>query len=286
MVIEIENLTASRFQWKCVWREAESKGTTLPPAPIMPHRADANRQPRQCVQSFKSMATIPKIQSASIGRLYSVLVGQPTPVLLLGAGASVRSGIPLAADMVEQAARWAYAREHGKAPEDPRLLRSDWFPWLKANPWYDLAGSVADNYPDAIENLLQPRQARADFFRQLLQTKINPSVGYEKLAEFLHQGFVKTVLTTNFDMNLPDVKVRIRRPHHIDIIQTPSDYTKFSTSPKYPQHVFLHGSVDHYTDKNIVDEVQRLDADLVRMIAPLLRDHPLIVVGYRGPSLR
>ena len=228
------------------------------------------------------MATIPKIQSASIGRLYSVLVGQPTPVLLLGAGASVRSGIPLAADMVEQAARWAYAREHGKAPEDPRLLRSDWFPWLKANPWYDLAGSVADNYPDAIENLLQPRQARADFFRQLLQTKINPSVGYEKLAEFLHQGFVKTVLTTNFDMNLPDVKVRIRRPHHIDIIQTPSDYTKFSTSPKYPQHVFLHGSVDHYTDKNIVDEVQRLDADLVRMIAPLLRDHPLIVVGYRG----
>lgn len=228
------------------------------------------------------MAAILNIQSASIGRLYSVLVGQPTPVLLLGAGASVRSGIPLAADMVEQAARWAYAREHGRAPEDPRLLRSDWFPWLKAQPWYDLSGSVADNYPSAIEYLLQPRQARADFFRQLLQTRINPSVGYEKLAEFLHQNFVKTVLTTNFDMNLPDVKVRIRRPHHIDIIQTPSDYTKFSTSPQYPQHVFLHGSVDHYTDKNIVDEVQRLDADLVRMIAPLLRDHPLIVVGYRG----
>ena len=228
------------------------------------------------------MPAIPNIESSSIGRLYSVLVRQPTPVLLLGAGASVRSGIPLAADMVEQAARWAYAREHGKAPEDPRLLRSDWFPWLKAKTWYDLTRSVADNYPSAIENLLQPRQARADFFRGLLQTKINPSVGYEKLAEFLHQGFVKTVLTTNFDMNLPDVKVRIRRPHHIDVIQTPSDYTKFSTSPQYPQQVFLHGSVDHYTDKNIVNEVQWLDPDLVRMIAPLLRDHPLIVVGYRG----
>jgi len=194
----------------------------------------------------------------------------------------VRSGIPLAADMVEKAARWAYAREHGRSPEDPRLLRSDWFPWLKAQPWYKDSTSVADNYPAAIENLLQPRQARADFFRQLLQNNINPSSGYEKLAEFLHQGYVRTVLTTNFDMSLPDVKVRIRRPHHIDIIQTPSDYTKFSTSPQYPQQVFLHGSVDHYTDKNIVDEVQRLDQDLVPMVSPLLRDHPLIVMGYRG----
>ncbi len=222
------------------------------------------------------------IQSASTGRLYSVLGGKPTPVLLLGAGSSVRSGIPLASDMVEKAARWAYAREHGRAPEDPRLLRSDWFPWLKSQPWYTNTVSVADNYPAAIENLLQPRQARADFFRQLLQTNVNPSPGYEKLAEFLHQGYVKTVLTTNFDMCLSDVKVRIRRPHHIDIIQTPSDYTKFSTSPQYPQQVFLHGSIDHYTDKNIVDEVQRLDHDLVRMVAPLLRDHPLIVAGYRG----
>lgn len=228
------------------------------------------------------MKPIAQIQTAGVGRLYSVLSGQPTPVLLLGAGASVRSGIPLASDMVEKAARWAYAREHGRSPEDPRLLRSDWFPWLKARPWYKDSTSVADNYPVAIENLLQPRQARADFFRQLLQNNINPSSGYEKLAEFLHQGYVRTVLTTNFDMSLPDVKVRIRRPHHIDVIQTPSDYTKFSTSPQYPQQVFLHGSVDHYTDKNIVNEVQRLDKDLVRMVSPLLRDHPLIVMGYRG----
>jgi len=228
------------------------------------------------------MAPTISFQTCSVGRLYSVLTGQPTPVLLLGAGASVRSGIPLAADMVEKAARWAYAREHGRSPEDPRLLRSDWLPWLKGQSWYDPHGSVGDNYPAAIQNLLQPRQARADFFRQLLQTNINPSAGYEKLAEFLHQGYARFVLTTNFDFNLPDVKVRIRRPHHIDVIQTPSDYTKFSTSPQFAQLVFLHGSVDHYTDKNIVDEVQRLDADLVRMLAPLLRDHPMIVVGYRG----
>ena len=222
------------------------------------------------------------MQTAGVGRLYSVLTSQPSPVLLLGAGASFRSGIPLAGDMVEQAARWAYAREHGRSPEDPRLLRSDWLPWLRKKSWYSTDKQPADNYPAAIENLLQPRQARKDFFRKLLQPGINISPGYERLAEFLHQNLIKTVLTPNFDSILPDVRVLIRRPHHIEVIQTPSDYTKFSTSPQYPQAVYLHGSVDHYTDQNIIDEVQALDPTLVYMITPLLRDHPLIVVGYRG----
>jgi len=40
--------------------------------------------------------------------------------------------------------------------------------------------------------------------------------------------------------------------------------------------------VKHYTDKNLTDEVQSLDAQLVDRLRPLLRDHPVIVVGYRG----
>ena len=71
-------------------------------------------------------------------------------------------------------------------------------------------------------------------------------------------------------------------PHFINSIQTPSDYTKFTTDPQNPQLVYLHGSVDHYTDKNLIDEVQKLDQQLVDMLIPLLRDRPLIVVGYRG----
>ena len=49
-----------------------------------------------------------------------------------------------------------------------------------------------------------------------------------------------------------------------------------------PQLIFLHGSVKHYTDKNLTDEVDSLDAQLSERLRPLLRDHPLIVVGYRG----
>ena len=126
------------------------------------------------------------------------------------------------------------------------------------------------------------QHARREFFRKLLNPGVAPSIGYERLAEFLHLGLVRNVLTTNFDSVLTDVRVLKRRPHHIDVIQTTADYTKFSTSPQHPQLVYLHGSVDHYTDRNIIDEVQRLEAGMVTMLVPLLRDHPLIVVGYRG----
>ena len=52
-----------------------------------------------------------------------------------------------------------------------------------------------------------------------------------------------------------DMRAQKGRPHFINAIQTNSDYTKFTTNPQYPQLVYLHGSVDHYTDKNLIDEV-------------------------------
>src|ERR1017187_258324 len=198
------------------------------------------------------------MQNGSIGRLYSILKGQPPPILLLGAGASVRSGIPTAGGVVERAARWAYAHERGRSEEDPRLQRSDWLPWLQHHPWYDRQSAFVDNYASVVEHLLQPRHARAEFFRKLLNPGVGPSPGYDKLAEFLHLGFFHTVLTTNFDALITDTRTLKGRPHFINVIQTSSDYTKFTTSPAYPQLVYLHGSVDHYTDKNLIQEVQRL----------------------------
>jgi hypothetical protein len=65
-------------------------------------------------------------------------------------------------------------------------------------------------------------------------------------------------------------------------ISTPADYVMFNSAPHDPQVVFLHGSVKQYTDKNLTAEVRSLDPVLVEMLKPLLRDHPLVVVGYRG----
>jgi predicted HTH transcriptional regulator len=185
--------------------------------------------------------------------------------------------------MVEKIAKWGYCLENGLDPEDPRLRRSDWYPWLKKQKWYREDGEQADNYPDAVENILQPRQTRKDFFLEMLNTQVEPSSGYEYVAKLMASKRVHTVLTTNFDTILLNICNTNHRPHHVEIIQTPSDYTKLSTSPPYPQIVYLHGSVENYTDKNTIDEIdEQLDDSLVSRLLPLLRDHPLVVIGYRG----
>ncbi len=223
------------------------------------------------------------LQIANIGRLCSLLIRGPEPIFLLGAGTSVKSGIPLAGEMVEKMARWRYCLENGLDPEDLSLRRSDWYPWLKMQKWYSEDGERADNYPDAIENILQPRQTRKDFFLEMLNTQVEPSSGYKHITELMARKRIHTVLTTNFDTILPKVCKDNKQLHHLEIIQTKSDYTKLSTSPQYPQIIYLHGSVEHYTDKNTITEVnEELESDLVSRLLPLLRDHPLIVIGYRG----
>lgn len=210
-----------------------------------------------------------------------------SPVLLLGAGASLKSGIPLSGQVVEMAAKWAYCQAQGFHLDDPSVRRSDWLKWLERHTWFNGSQGIEDNYSAALENLLRPRENRKQFFLRLLDPNVPASSGYNDLLEVLDTGRVHTVLTTNFDHVLPDLHVMRRRPHFLEQIKTPADYTKFSTSPAHPQLVYLHGSVEHYTDKNLVDEVQKLDRSLITLLSPLLRDHPLIVVGYRGaePSI-
>jgi hypothetical protein len=205
------------------------------------------------------------------------------PVLVIGAGASITSGIPAAGKTVEKVARWAWCKENGRHPDDFTIRRSDYWPWLIAQPWYKPELSPADLYPDAIDNLLGVKSDRREFFEKLINPpEVPPSRGYVALTQILHQGWISTVLTTNFDHCLERAAIQQNRPHRLVSISTPADYVMFNSAPHDPQLVFLHGSVKHYTDKNLTDEVQSLDPLLVERLRPLLRDHPVIAVGYRG----
>lgn len=223
------------------------------------------------------------MRTSSAGRLRSLLMDSSEPVLLLGAGASITSGIPAAGKTLEKVARWAWCKENGRHPDDFTIRRSDYWPWLTAQPWYKPDLSPADLYPDAIDNLLGVKSDRREFFEKLINPpEVPPSRGYVALTQILHQGWISTVLTTNFDQCLERAAIQQNRPHRLVSISTPADYVMFNSSPHDPQLVFLHGSVKHYTDKNLTDEVQSLDPLLVERLRPLLRDHPVIAVGYRG----
>jgi hypothetical protein len=200
------------------------------------------------------------------GRLRSLLMDAADPILFLGAGASITSGIPAADKTVEKVARWAWCKEHGRHPDDFTIRRSDYWPWLTAQPWYKEKPSAADLYPDAIDRLLGVKSDRREFLEKLINPNIPPSRGYIALTQILHQGWISTVLTSNFDECLPRASIQQNRPHRLVTISTPADYVMFHTAPHDPQLIYVHGSVKHYTDKNLTAEVQALDPELVHRV--------------------
>lgn len=152
------------------------------------------------------------MRTSSPGRLRSLLMDSSEPVLLLGAGASITSGIPAAGKTVEKVARWAWCKENGRHPDDFTIRRSDYWPWLTAQPWYKPDLSPADLYPDAIDNLLGVKSDRREFFEKLINPpEVPPSRGYIALTQILHQGWISTVLTTNFDQCLERAAIQQNR---------------------------------------------------------------------------
>ena len=208
-------------------------------------------------------------------------------VLLLGAGASVKSGVPLAGDLVAMAAAWSWCQRNDRSFKDPRLTRSEWYPWLERQGWFDPHAPLTDQYPIAVERLLQPRESRRAFFLHVLARARVPSVGYEALARLVAAGAIKQLLTTNFD----DLPIRACQADstvsYVEVIRRPADLHLFSLAPRFPQVVQLHGSVEHYEDRNLEAETRTLDGQMREAVLPLLRDHPLVIVGYRGaePSI-
>jgi len=224
-----------------------------------------------------------EMQEQDIEHLISIIAeGNPKPILLLGAGASVKSGIPATGPFVEKAAAWVFARRNQLDYDDVRIRRSDWLTFLESKTWFNSSKSLSENYPSVFKHLLTPREIRRQFYRLILNPKVDPSKGYYALNELVANKYLTTILTTNFDNILYKVFSSDSRNHSIDVIKSWSDYSKISTDPKNIQIIHLHGDVDNYTDKNDIDEIQSLNKDFIQRILPLLSDHPLIVVGYRG----
>jgi len=223
--------------------------------------------------------------STTLIRVKSLLIdeGQPRPLLLLGAGASVMSGIPTADDLADQIARHGYCVAHNLAPRDPSVERSDWVQWLRTLSWYQDGLPLERRYPLFVEKLLQPREERKRFFQQAIRVRsTKPSRGYIELADLVGKGWIRTIPTTNFD-DLVYVACRGNfDAASIMAIKSPDHAHLISSDPVDPQVINLHGSIEYYTDCNLEQETERLSPAYVTALAPLLKDHPLVVIGYRG----
>jgi hypothetical protein len=74
---------------------------------------------------------------------------------------------------VERVARWAWCKENGRHPGDMSIRRSDYWPWLTAQPWCRPNVPSGDLYPDAIDNLLGVKSDRRNFLSSSLILQIS-----------------------------------------------------------------------------------------------------------------
>jgi len=217
-------------------------------------------------------------------------VNESRPIFLLGAGASFRSGIPTAAEAVKRIAIASYAKDvKGMDWRHCQVPLSDWTTYLHGQPWFQQGEDrLAENFPLAVENLLLPKEFRRRVFEDMIVPPNGINDGYKHLAEIIRRGLCWTVLTGNFDHMVVD-GLRALEPHLHDVIEinrTADDLVRFNINNRR-QIVYLHGSVEYYRDRNLIEETKKLDDSLVKRLRPLLASSPLVVVGYRGyePSI-
>jgi hypothetical protein len=89
---------------------------------------------------------------------------------------------------------------------------------------------LADQYPKIIEKLFGVRKQRRDFFERLIAPGVAPKSGYRALARILNEGWINTVLTTNFDHCIEEAKVLENKPHFLVSIKTPDDLVRFNAA--------------------------------------------------------
>lgn len=192
----------------------------------------------------------------------------PNFALLLGAGASVTSGVKTAEEMI-----WDWRQLLYRQAETPDSFRG----WLDQQDWY----AKEDEYSLLFESVFdQPAQRRIYVEESVKDAK--PGLGYIYLVDLIARRYFNIVFTTNFDDLLNEAcylytdSVRPIVAAHDSAVQS---VRIASTRPKI---VKLHGDFLYDNIKNTLSELETLEENTKRKLAQFAKEFGLVVVGYSG----
>lgn len=204
--------------------------------------------------------------------------------ILLGAGASLSSGMPTAQRCV-----WEWKREifitRNPTLKDAvgeislqgtqRRIQQ----WLDQTRGFPKEGSP-DEYSVYAELCFPTQQARRSFFANYVKQSV-PHTGYRLLALFGAEGRLSTIWTTNFDglaaracsaLNVPISEVGIDTMHR---------FTEVATADVF-RAVSMHGDYRYDALKNTEEELRRQEEAMREALVEEIRDRDLLILGYSG----
>ncbi len=217
--------------------------------------------------------------------LRSMKQNMDTPhALLLGAGASVESGVPSAVDCIWDWKKEIFLSQNPALVENYYNIKLDSVrfviqKWLDAQKIYPILNSDAE-YSFYAENAYPIPDDRRKYFQHLFEGK-NPSLGYHLVAMLAEKELFKSVWTTNFD----GLMVKCAYQYSV----TPIEITLESVERIYRNDVkgellciALHGDYKYGKLKNTTEELDTQNEVFSRAINYELVNHDLIVLGYSG----
>lgn len=218
----------------------------------------------------------------------SATVKLPVDVmLLLGAGASVTSGVLSGWQCIWDWKLRLFLTDHPTIDRklvsdtsDPRV-RSRVQTWLKSQPGTPAEGSPGE-YGYYAEACYPRAEDRRRYFEKISQDG-EPGLGYRALGRMLEQGQFRWIWTTNFDDLVQRGRpARFKRPIRTVGLDSTKRLQFLTERDEYINLVHLHGDYRYDALKNTAGEVQSLHEDFLHGMRKLSEDLPLLVVGYSG----
>ena len=193
---------------------------------------------------------------------------------VLGAGASIESGIPSGQHLVDQ---WdTYIRR--------RDSEQEYAAWKESMGIRSKQDQYA-HYSDYYQKRFEEEPEEGPIFIRNKTARAEPSVGYLALASVMTETQNNIVITTNFD-KLPETSIFRDTAQIPWVIGTASEIPYLQLNAEYPKILKVHG--DMFLDmKNNTDEIKQLDERWKNPLKDVLRQYHPVFIGYAGndPSL-
>ena len=204
--------------------------------------------------------------------------------ILLGAGASVESGVPSALDCI-----WDWKREiflshnptmiescSNTKVENVRIAIQKWFDNKQEYP----VSNSSEEYSFYAEKSLPIEDDRRKYFQHLTNGK-NPSLGYHLISMLSEIGWIKSVWTTNFD----GLMIKCAHGYNLNPIEITCDSSDRIYRGDTAQELLciaLHGDYKYGGLKNTTTELDSQNDTFVSGLSHELANRNLIVIGYSG----
>ncbi|VEG42743.1 Uncharacterised protein [Mycolicibacterium flavescens] len=202
--------------------------------------------------------------------------------LLLGSGVSRSAGINTGWEIVQHLVQKAAAAENPDDATSQELAAADPETW-----WIEHGDGEPLGYSSLLAAIAPTSAARqgllAEYFvptdEDRQEGRKLPTAGHEAIAELVKGGWVKVILTTNFDRLMEQALEAANVAYHV--ISRPEAAAAATPLAHSPATVVkLHGDWADLESRNTIEELERYPDEWVTLLTQVFNEYGLLISGW------